>query len=226
VGRRRTVTEDGYNLRTLDATDVSGGGSSDPDPEPDDPCESDNPPDYCDEAGSCYDSNIGDEYDRKIIRGLEKEGVLNSLWKKSNADATDQSQREERGGWIVSTDDGYQLVEFHEVENDIVYSPINISGVSTGNRPSGTVGVLHTQPFSDGETITSPEIIEQYGVQNPEEAAAQGSYSYPSEPSPDDFQSVQDAGLRGYLTDGSDIYSFSQFGDGQRNMSTYERCGY
>ena len=220
-------TEDGYHLRTLDASEVSGGGSSDPDPEPDNPCESDNPPDYCDEAGSCYDKSIDNENDRKIIRGLEDQGVLKDLWEKSNADASDQSKREERGGWIVSTDDGgYKLVEFDEVQSGVEYTPLGIRNISPGARPSGTVATLHTQPFEPGEIITDTEVIQQYLDENnlnDQYDAESVTANYPSEPSEKDFETAASINMKGYAIDGSNVYSY----DDVNGVDTaVGRCGY
>jgi len=199
---------------------------------PEDPCDSTatNPPAYCDEAGSCFDRNISDENDRDIIRGLEDNGELNELWKKSNPNASDQSQREERGGWIVSTDGGYDLVEFHEVENDITYTPIGIKGIDSENRPSGTVATFHTHPFEPGETIKDAEVIRQlmeasdnYDPSNYDisKLAETGAVSYPSEPSVNDFRSAKN--FQGYLIDGGTVYSY----DGINKIEgAIDRCGY
>jgi hypothetical protein len=191
-----------------------------------DPCELDNPPDYCDEAGSCYDQNFENKYDQAIIQALESKGALNELWKKSNADAADQSKREERGGWIVSTDDGYKLVEFHEAEDDITYTPLGVEGVTTGNRPSGTVATFHTQPFEPGEAITDTDVIQQYLDENDlndQYDAESITPKYPSKPSKGDFGAANTLNMKGYLTDGSTVYSY----DDVRGVDTaVGRCGY
>ncbi len=195
-----------------------------------DPCESDNPPDYCDEAGSCYDRTIANENDRNIIQGLEDNGELNELWKKSNPNVSDQSKREERGGWIVSTDGGYKLVEFHEAESDITYTPVGVRGIDTENRPSGTIATFHTHPFDLNETIKDAEVIkqlmeasEEYDPSNYDisELAETGAVSYPGEPSELDFASSED--FQGYLIDGGTVYSY----DGVEKIEgAIDRCGY
>jgi len=199
---------------------------SDCEPAEPDPCESANPPDYCDEAGSCYDKNISNENDRNIIRGLEDNGELNELWKKSNPNVSDQSKREERGGWVVSTDGGYKVVEFHEVENDIIYTPLGIEGVTTGNRPSGTVATFHTQPFGPGEAITDTDVIQQYLDErdlNDQYNAESITPKYPSKPSNGDFGAANTLNMKGYLIDESTVYSY----DDVRGVGTsVGRCGY
>ena len=235
-----------YGTRTIDPGGIDGGfGDSGPDPEIN-PCESADPPEYCDAAGSCFDADIADSNDEAVIEDLEDKGILSELWKKSNADASDQSEREERGGWIVQEDDGsYGLVEFHEVQSDVKYTPIGVRNVSTGARPSGTVGTLHPHPFEAEETITDAEVVGQYLIETDRdptsydiEKIANPSVGqvlqYPTQPSPGDFASAADTRLRGYLIDGSGVFSFSGYdanGNGQLeesegSLDSYRRCGY
>jgi hypothetical protein len=195
--------------------------------ETENPCESANPPDYCDEAGSCYDKSIEDQYDRQVIRALENEGTLNNLWQKGNPEANDQSERRERGGWIVQNDDGsYDLVEFHEAESDITYTPIDIRGVSASARPSGTVATFHTQPYEPDEIITDTEVIQQYLDENnlnDQYDAESVTATYPSEPSEEDFATADSLSMKGYLIDGSTVYSYDEV-DGVD--TAVGRCGY
>jgi len=223
VGRRRTVTEDGYNLRTLDATDVSGGGSSDPDPEPDDPCESDNPPDYCDEAGSCYDSNIGDEGHNSVLRGLEENGALSDRWSDTNAGASDQDERAERNSFIIQEDGEYRTEPFSEYGN-ITATSCTIRG--TVNIPSNAVGVLHFQPFSNEERITSRECLEAQDFANPDRFLgpdANYTIGYDSEPSDADKAMAKQYGLDTYVMDKDNITVVSKEGTTE---GAYSRCGY
>ena len=100
------------------------GDGDDPADIPLPPCESDDPPEYCDEAGSCFDKDLSGDtpeatLDEEIIRGLEEAGALEDLWELSNPNDNDQSNRQERGGWIVRSDDGsYDVVAFDEVASD------------------------------------------------------------------------------------------------------------
>lgn len=153
------------------------------------------------------------------------------MWEKSNADASDQSKREERGGWIVSTDDGgYKLVEFDEVQSGVEYTPLGIRNGSFGNRPSGTVATLHTHSFERGETIDDAEVISQFLEADPEydpsdyeisKLAETGAVSYPSEPSESDSASSED--LQAYLIDRDTVYSY----DGVHKIEgATDRCGY
>lgn len=190
------------------------------------PCDLNNPPDYCDEAGSCFDKTITNENDRAIILALETKGALNSLWKKSNADAADQSKREERGGWIVSTDDGYKLVEFGEVQSGVEYTPIGIRNVSPGARPSGTVATFHTQPFEPDEIITDTEVIQQFLDENNlnnKYDAESVTATYPSEVTEEDFATSNSLDMKGYVIDGSSVYSYNDVNGVDTAVS---RCGY
>lgn len=210
----------------------SGGGAVEPEADTiRSPCRTaDNPPDYCDEAGSCFGKDFENELDGAIIRALEEKGALKELWKKSNADAADQSKREERGGWIVSTDGGYKLVEFHEAESDIVYTPIGIRGIDTDNRPSGTRASFHTHPFTPNEPITDTTVVRQMLEADDEydpsdydlsRLAEAGAIDYPSEPSENDFASSEN--FQGYLIDGGKVYSY----DGVKKIEgAVDRCGY
>jgi hypothetical protein len=215
------------------------------------PCESDNPPEYCDEAGSCYDKDLSGEtpearLDEEIIRGLEDSGELDELWALSNPNDEDQSNRQERGGWIVRSDDGsYRVVSYDEVSSDVVYTPLNTKGVSTADRPSGTVATIHTHPFSPREVITDTSVVRQFielrglpiadfdidEIANPN---AGDILRYPSEPSPKDWDRSTDVRMRGYILDRSNILGYSlgdKDGDGriqedEASIERHGRCGF
>jgi len=195
--------------------------------ETENPCEGPNPPDYCDEAGSCFDKSIEDQDDQQVIRDLENQGVLNELWQKSNADADDQSQREERGGWIVQNDDeSYDLVEFHEVQSGIEYTPLEVKGPDASKRPSGTVATFHVHPFEPYEVITDTEVIQQYLDMrdfNDQYDAESVDAKYPSGPSERDFEAAASLSMKGYLIDGSNVYSYDAVNGVDTEVS---RCGY
>lgn len=221
--------------------------------EPISPCESDNPPDYCDEAGSCHGQDLSAEdseaaqNDEEIVRGLEDSGALNELWANSNADAEDQSARREQGGWVVADDDGsYHVVPFDEVENDIVYTPIRIRGISSGARPANTIAVIHTHPFAQGEIFTDVDVVRQYitviSDENPAafpiheiaDPYAGDVIRYTSEPSPEDREASANLHLRGYILDEDHLIGYSTWDengdgvvqDGEGSVDLNSRCGY
>jgi len=61
---------------------ASAGCPGDDDPE--NPCESDDPPAYCANAGSCLDANIEDDEHRNVLEVMETEGVLMEMWNRSD----------------------------------------------------------------------------------------------------------------------------------------------
>ena len=70
------------------------------DDDPVNPCESEDPPEYCDEAGSCHDADIENEEHRALILAAEDQGTLHALAEASNWDAAWQGNRQERVGVI------------------------------------------------------------------------------------------------------------------------------
>ena len=53
------------------------------DDDPENPCESEDPPAYCDEAGSCFDADIQNEEHHDILKALESSGHLSAMWDRS-----------------------------------------------------------------------------------------------------------------------------------------------
>lgn len=215
--------------------------------EPMDPCESDNPPEHCDDEEDditpCSEVEFEDEVDGELIRALEDKGILEDLWDKSNLDQA-QRNREERGGWITLEDGEYELVEFHEAYSGIEYKPFGIRGLRSGQRPAGTVAVVHTHPFEPGEVISDEEAIrayiehlnaepEDYDI---ESLSSNGSIVYNSEPSDNDLAGAAALQMRSYLYDGDNIVAFGasvEYGEGNEDdeliltyEEMYERCGY
>lgn len=197
------------------------------DPEP--PCESDNPPEHCDEAGSCFDAEIEDEEAAAIFRDLEAASVLGNLRDNSNFDAPLQSARLEQGGWIVETADGYGLEPFPSnwVRTACAILPVTPpGGVSI---PENAVGMIHTHPFEGGESLeecgpvyTTPNGVNLYDT-------------YDNTPSDDDIatiQSLQNAGydIDGYVIDKDKVIAYdgaTLLGPGSPNPPVkIDRCGY
>lgn len=131
------------------------------------------------------------------------------------------------GAWIVESEGSrYNIVEFHEVEGDLTYTPLGVEGVTTGNRPSGTVATFHTQPFAPGEAITDTDVIQQYLDENnlnDQYDAESITPKYPTKPSKGDFGAANTLNTKGYIIDGSSVYSY----DDVRGVDTaMDRCGY
>jgi len=116
-----------------------------------------------DDPPPCDEKVFGDEELQAIMESLDEQGLLQELMDDSNA-TSDQGERREQGGWIVQNDDGtIGIVRFHEVTGaDIEYFYTRIRGVSTGQMPENTIGMIHTHPFTDGERILDPSVIEEY----------------------------------------------------------------
>jgi hypothetical protein len=120
-------------------------------------------PEDGDDPPPCDEKDFGDPELQALMESLGEQGILQELMDDSNA-TSDQGERSEQGGWIVQNDDGtIDLVRFHEVDGaDIEYFYTRIRGVSVGQMPEHTVGMIHTHPFSHGETLDSEPVIEEY----------------------------------------------------------------
>jgi len=187
------------------------------------PCERDDPPDYCDQAGSCYDSNVGNEGHNSVLRGLEENGALSDRWSDTNAGARDQDERAERNSFIIRENGNYRTEPFSEYGN-ITTTSCTVRG--NVNVPSNAVGVLHFQPFSNGERITSRECLEAQGVSNPEQFLgpdADQIVTYNSDPSSADKDMADQYGLDTYVMDKDNITVVSKDGTTE---GAYSRCGY
>jgi len=107
-------------------------------------------------VGSCLDANIENEERKAILSALEDERALVDRWKDTNSDASDQDRRAEKNSFIIRENGEYRAVPFSEYGN-ITTTSCTIRG--NVNIPSNAVGVLHFQPFSNGERITSRECL-------------------------------------------------------------------
>lgn len=91
--------------------------------------------------------------------------------------------------------------------------------------PSNAVGVLHFQPFSNEERVTSRECLEAQNL-NPDNyigADAPRRATYSSEPSKADRKMAEQYGLDTYVMDKDNITVVSKEGTTE---GTYSRCGY
>lgn len=188
------------------------------------PCEGANPPDYCDEAGSCFDAeDIDDPLDREILEALENRSILTTLRDESNFGASNIEDRLEQGGWIVRGKTSGK-VSFLEFPDSWDRSACGITPPSSGftvpeNSVYEVLGFVGTQPFEEGED-TTPVCGEE------------GSESYESGYSLDDVNflatvanALGDYSLRGYTLDKSGITSYTPLGNAVSDPP-YGRCGY
>jgi len=70
------------------------------DDDPENPCEGEDPPEYCAHAGSCHDADIQNNEHRELILAAEEQGTFVALAEASNWDAAWQGNRVERVGII------------------------------------------------------------------------------------------------------------------------------
>ena len=177
------------------------------DPEP--PCESDNPPEWCDEAGSCFDAEIENEDHRALLEAAERQELLSTLAEDSNWDSSWQGAREERVGVIRPLGDGYNAYPLPEAAYARESTPVNAYTYS-GMIPNDAVAHIHTHPFTAGE------LIEWRGYNEP----------YDGDVSEHDFDTLESEGIEtGIVIDRSEIVFYGADSPPQGD-ARYERCGY
>ena len=177
------------------------------DPEP--PCESDDPPEYCDEAGSCFDAEIGNEKHRALLEAAESQEVLSTLAEDSNWDSSWQGSRRERVGVVRPLGDGFNAYPLPEAAYARESTPVNAYTYS-GMIPDDAVAHIHTHPFTAGE------LIEWRGYNEP----------YDGDVSEDDFDTLESEGIEtGIVIDRSEIVFYGADSPPQGD-ARYERCGY
>jgi hypothetical protein len=207
-------------------TSGGGGGGAGPtdDPAPTNPCLSlRNRPDYCDEAGSCFDANIGNDQYKSVLTTLEAKGTITDRWEDTNADAGDQDKRAEKNSFIIQENGSYRAEPFSAYGN-ITTTSCTIHG--SVNVPSNAVGVLHFQPFNDGERITSRECLEAQDFPNPDRFLGEDAekvVKYNSEPSGRDRNMAEQFGLDIYVMDKDNITVVNKEG---ATEGAHSRCGY
>lgn len=165
-----------------------GEGETGDDPEPQEPC------------------NTGDP----VIDSPTVQADFDQLWTNSNPEAP-LFARTERGGWIVQTSSGYDVVPFTQLRT----SYCGMDGSEPYPANGTIIGFVHTHPYAAGETITNCELE---------------ITDYRGRPSNIDIKmglalgrALNRAGaLPGYILDGSGIRSFAK----EQPTYNYTRCGY
>jgi len=154
---------------------------------------------------------------------LEENGALSDRWSDTNAGARDQDERAERNSFIIRENGDYRAEPFSEYGNITTTSCTIRGNVSV---PPNAVGVLHFQPFSDGERITSKECLEAQDFPNPDRFLGEDAekvVEYNSEPSGRDKNMAEQFGLDIYVMDKDNISVVSKDG---MTEGAYSRCGY
>ncbi|WP_141491559.1 hypothetical protein [Longimonas halophila] len=136
--------EPGGGDNNTDCTEINPPPGSDCEPVA--PCESDAPPEYCDDEEDditpCSEVEFDNATHAEVMETLDELGILEELWEASNPDAADQSERREQGGWIVEEDGSYEFVPYDELSDDVEYLPSGILNTSNA-PPSGAIATIH-----------------------------------------------------------------------------------
>ncbi len=179
--------------------DANTGPTDEPDPGGN-PCESDNPPDYCDEAGSCYDQSIDNSKHRKMLRAAERSGALLSLWVQSDPNKN-PSDRKERVGVILQRNGKFVAYDLPSEAYESV-DPCR-AAINSAYIPEDAIALIHTQPYFEGENVPCSD------------------FDYDRDLSNDDYEALDMVGVDiGVMIDGEGT---KFFGSG---VETHPRCGY
>ena len=178
--------------------------------ETENPCEGPNPPDYCDEAGSCFDANIANDNHEDVLETLENQGALNQIWTDSNFDQSEVN-RVEQGGFLTpnnyNDDFTFQRLQPSQITQQ---TPCKLGFQAPSELPDGTI-YIHTHPYEDGERQnacpTSPKYDNEVGVE--------------------DRSALQQMNLEeGLIIDGDQTIFYEADGNDPDGYATYDRCGY
>jgi len=109
------------------------------------PCESEDPPAYCANAGSCFDADVGNEEHHNVLKALESSGDLSAMWNRS-ADLGGL----ESFNWIEQ-DPATGNVSSRPLEGDEGNTlPCSVL-TNLDSAPEKAIGYVHTHP-KIGET--------------------------------------------------------------------------
>jgi hypothetical protein len=181
------------------------------DEEDEPPCESDDPPEYCDEAGSCFDAAIENEEHKSILEAIEAQESLNNLWEDTNFGQSEVN-RFEQGGFQIPNgyDDGYtfQRILSSQITEQ---TPCKLQFQQPANIPEGTIYV-HTHPYKRGEQ---------------QDYCTARTRTYLNEVGVADRPALQQMGLdEGLIIDADRITFFRADGSSIDGYAQYDRCGY
>lgn len=180
-----------------------GGNGSTPegdDPDPGEPCNTGNP----------------------VVDSPAVQSGFDQLWSASNADAPQQADRRERGGWIVRTLNGYAVQPFPEAW---AIGPCGIDAPGNTAPPPGTVAWVHTHPFGYGELATTCDAYDlKIGG-----TTVKVYTRYTNDPSSDDGMASAQWGIPDYVIDKDKITEFTGNPSSPNQYditSRVNRCGY
>jgi hypothetical protein len=132
------------------------------------------------------------------------------LWQQSNySPTTPQNERREVAGWIVQTANGFAV----QPMTGAVLMPCGVD--ADGNPPPGTVGWVHTHPWSVGERQTSCPPLTIGG--------REVHFTYTGASSDYDDAISAQFGIPGYILDADGITKFDGTG---ATLARHDRCGY
>jgi len=125
-----------------------------PGDDPQNPCEGEDPPEYCVHAGSCHDADIQNNEHRELILAAEEQGTFVALAEASNWDAAWQGNRVERVGIIRPGPfgEGLNAYPLPSTAYKRESTPIR-AWPYKGMIPDDAIAFIHTQPFEVGEFI-------------------------------------------------------------------------
>lgn len=183
-----------------------GGGGPGPVPEP---CDGDNPPDYCSEPEPC-------DTDDEVIDDPAIQEAFSDLWESSNFGSADntnpESERIEKGGFIVpGAGGGYVFQPMPDaLINEEETGPCRITFSPPADLPEGTIYV-HTHPYKANEE------------QN--HCIPGETLKYKNRPGVKDRPALERMGLdRGIILDADKIILYTPNESGQPTL--IDRCGY
>ena len=192
-------TGDPSDPGNTDGENPGGGGGDSPPPDP-----QETPTDT-----TCKTSD-------PLLNSQPVQAAFEDLWKDSNYEVNGivqpQSERRERGGFIIQTGNGYTVQPFPA---DWIYGPCSIAFPLDYRPPAGTVAYVHTHPFTYGEKQTScdPVVPGTSLYQN-----------YPGRSSDGDNKTAGHWGISGYLLDADHIARFTA--DEASADVPFGRCAY
>lgn len=153
----------------------SGGSTGDDspnfDPIADPPCDSDDPPDYCDENGSCFDKYIGNPTYERLLEAAEASGQLREIWQNSQPDEPWAGDRVEQMGLVTelqtpSPGTAYNVMVPNQ-SSYVVQRPCQAglpqSFLEDQHAQTPIDALIHTQPFSIGEQVQCGVFYIRYG---------------------------------------------------------------
>jgi len=179
------------------------------DDDPENPCEREDPPAYCGEAGSCFDADIQNDEHRNVLEVMENNGILMDMWNRSDDLGL------ESFSWIKQNPET-ELISSRQLSSDEGNTLPCFVLTVPGAAPDNAIGYAHTHPKID--EIRSCR-------RNPLDSSA-GNVDVPyteSHVSNYDRSTVTSHNLDFGIMMDSEVIKFF---DSNEVESTYPRCGF